>query len=62
MADVCSQLECNRSAEDISKYGCYTYTEQTVKDNLDYFKECLSRSEGTYNALLFFNYYLYDEL
>lgn len=60
--DVYSQLECNRSKEDIAKYGCYTYSEQTVKDNLDYFKECLSRSQGAYNALLFFHGYLYGEI
>ena len=61
MADVYSQLECNRSAEDKAKYGCYTYTEKDVKDNLDYFKDSLLRNRGTYNALLWFHDYLEDK-
>lgn len=61
MKDVRSQLECNRSAEDKAKYGCYTYSEQTVNENLDYFMDCLTRNIGTYTALLFLQDYLQDK-
>lgn len=61
MADVYSQLECNISAEDKAKYGCYTYSEQTVKDNLDYFQYCLKSNLSAYKALLFFSDHLEDK-
>lgn len=61
MADVYSQLECNMSAEDKAKYGCYTYTEQTVKDNLDYFRDCKDTNLSPYKALLWFHDYLEDK-
>ena len=61
MADVYSQLECNISAEDNAKYGCYTYTEQTVKDNIDYFRDCLKSNLSAYKALLFLSDHLEDK-
>lgn len=61
MADVYSQLECNISAKDKAKYGCYTYLEQTVKDNIDYFRDCLKSNLSAYKALLWFHEYLEDK-
>ena len=61
MADVYSQLECNISAEDKAKYGCYTYSETVIKDNLDYFRDCLKENLSPYKALLFFSDHLEDK-
>ena len=61
IADVLSQLECNMSAEDKAKYGCYTYSEKTINENLDYFRDCLKENLSPYKALLFLSYYLEDK-
>ena len=61
MADVYSQLECNISAEDKAKYGCYTYSETVIKDNLDYFRDCKDTNLSPYKALLFLSDHLEDK-
>lgn len=61
MADVYSQLECNMSAEDKAKYVCYTCSEQTINENLDYFRYCHKSNLSAYKALLWFHDYLEDK-
>jgi hypothetical protein len=55
---VKSQLDCN--ASDIGKSNCttYTYSNELVDDNLDYFEDCYNNNLSAYKALLFFDEYL----
>lgn len=54
IADVRSQLYCNASEYYKDKYTTYTYSNEDIDSNLDYFKECQKSGLSAYKALLFF--------
>jgi hypothetical protein len=54
IADVRSQLYCNASEDYKDKYTTYTYSNEDIDGNLDYFKECQKSGLSAYKALLFF--------
>lgn len=54
--DVKSQLECNASEEYKKKYVVYTYSNEDVDNNLDYFKKMYDDGYSAYKALLLFSY------
>jgi hypothetical protein len=51
--DVKSQLECN-DVTGREGWVLYTYTNEQIDRNLNYFKECYEVGLSTYKALLFF--------
>jgi hypothetical protein len=56
--DVKSQLWDSMSSDSSSDYVSYVYSAELVDNNLEYFKDCMSRELSTYKALLFFEDYL----
>lgn len=56
--NVKSQLECNASDEYKKEYIVYTYSNEQVEHNLDYFEKCLKNGLSGYKSLLFFHDYL----
>lgn len=58
IADVKAQLECNASDEYKSEYVVYSYTNEQIDSNLDYFKKQMQSNLSGYKALLFFGDYL----
>lgn len=56
--NVKEQLECNATEEYKSQFIVYTYSNEQVDSNLDYFKICQKRGLSGYKALLFFGDYL----
>lgn len=58
MIRVREQLDCNASEEYKSQYIVYTYTNEQVNNNLDYFRKCKKQQLSAYKALLFFHDYL----
>lgn len=60
---VCSHLCCNMTDEQHrNEYGiCYDYTEDQVKGNLHYFKDCYESGMSAYKALLYFHDYLVEQ-
>jgi len=55
--NVKSNLECNCSNDYVKNYVTYTYTNEEVDDNLDYFNRCKSGGLSPYKSLLFFGDY-----
>ena len=53
-----SQLTCNASDEYKSKYITYSYNDEQIDENVDYFKKCFESGLSSYKALLFFFDYL----
>jgi hypothetical protein len=60
--NVKEQLECNATDEYKSKYIVYTYSNEQVDSNLEYFKKCKDDNLSPYKSLLFFYDYLNREL
>lgn len=61
MADVFSQLDENVSDEYRGTHITYTYSNNLVNNNLDYFEDCMNKRLSSYKALLFFYDYLHNE-
>ena len=59
--EVRSQLTCNASLEYQSKYITYTYSNEQVNDNKEYFEKCMNHGLSAYKSLLFFDDYLKGE-
>ena len=55
---VKQQLECNASEEYNSEYIVYTYSNEQIDSNLDYFEKCSKNGLSEYKSLLFFGDYL----
>lgn len=55
MQNVKSHLYCNASTYDRENHITYTYTNEEVDENIDYFKKCMDRHLSPYKALLFFS-------
>lgn len=60
--NVKEQLECNATEEYKLNYIVYTYSNEQIDSNLDYFKKCKKDNLSPYKALLFFSDYLNVEL
>lgn len=58
LQDVKSQLTCNATIEYSSMYITYTYTNEQIESNLNYFRDCLKHGLSAYKALLFFGDFL----
>ena len=58
MEKVREQLECNATDDYKSKYIVYSYSNELVDENIEYFLKCLENNLSAYKALLFFNDYL----
>lgn len=54
--DVRSQLECNASEEYKKKCVVYTYSNEDIDDNMDYFRKMYEDDYSAYKALLLFSY------
>ena len=61
LEDVRSQLECNASKEFIENNVSYTYSNESIHENIDYFKDCFQRGLSGYKALLYFGFYLSEK-
>jgi hypothetical protein len=61
MLDVKSQLDENATEYAKDNYVLYTYSNELIDNNLDYFEKCMNRELSPYKALLFFYDYLYSE-
>lgn len=61
IADVKSQLTCNATKEYSEVYITYTYTNNQIDSNINYFEKCLKDGLSAYKALLFFNEYLNEK-
>ena len=55
------QLHCNASEYYKNNYITYTYTNEQVDNNLEYFEKCMNRGLSAYKALLYFDDYLNDD-
>jgi hypothetical protein len=55
------QLEENASDHHKNNYVTYTYSNEEIDNNLDYFEYCFGTNLSTYKALLFFSDYLTDD-
>lgn len=60
--DVKEQLDCNTSEEYKNQYIIYTYSNEQIDANIDYFKSCMRNSLSAYKALLFFDDYLNGDI
>lgn len=60
--NVKEQLECNATDKYKSECIVYTYSNEQIDSNLDYFKRCKDQCLSTYKSLLFFSDYLNREL
>jgi hypothetical protein len=56
--DVKEQLECNATEEFKKEFITYSYTNEQIDKNLDYFKKCQLEGLSGYKALLYFCDYL----
>lgn len=63
MTGVYEQLACNVSDEWVEKnpYNVFPYSDDDVKNNINYFKECYDAGLSGYKALTFFDMYLKKE-
>jgi hypothetical protein len=61
MLDVKSQLDENATEYAKSNYILYTYSNELVDTNLEYFEDCMNKGLSPYKALLFFYDYLNEE-
>ena len=61
MVDVRSQLTDNASDKYKSQHITYTYSNEVIDDNLDYFKDCMDQGLSAYKALLFFYDFLNEK-
>ena len=52
---VKSHLYCNASKYDRDNFITYTFTNEEVDNNLDYFRKCMNTNLSPYKALLFFS-------
>ena len=59
--DVKKQLIINATEDYKSQYITYSFTNEQVEDNLDYFKKCMKSKLSPYKALLNFHDYLNGE-
>lgn len=59
--DVKKQLIVNATEDYKRQYITYSFTNQQVDDNLDYFKKCMESKLSPYKALLNFRDYLNGE-
>jgi hypothetical protein len=59
--DVKSQLDETATDFHKSNYVTYTYSNELVDTNLDYFEDCMNGGLSAYKALLFFYDYLNSE-
>ena len=61
MLDVKSQLDENATEYAKSNYVLYTYSNELVDTNLEYFEDCMNKGLSPYKALLYFYDYLNEE-
>jgi hypothetical protein len=61
MVDVRSQLVDNATEEHKSQHITYTYSNELVNSNLEYFQGCYERGLSAYKALLFFHDFLNEK-
>lgn len=61
MVDVKSQLFDNASEEYKSQHITYTYSNEVVDSNLDYFRDCCNKGLSAYKSLLFFYDFLNEK-
>lgn len=59
--DVKKQLIINATEEYKSQYITYSFTNEQIDDNLEYFKKCMESKLSPYKALLNFHDYLNGE-
>jgi hypothetical protein len=59
--DVKLQLDENATDFHKNNYVTYTYSNELVDNNLDYFENCMNTGLSPYKALLFFYDYLNSE-
>jgi hypothetical protein len=56
--DVKSQLDENATDFHKNNYVTYTYSNELIDNNLDYFEDCMNKGLSPYKGLLFFYDYL----
>jgi hypothetical protein len=61
IADVKSQLDENATDFHKENYITYTYSNEVVDNNLDYFEDCMNKGLSAYKALLYFYDYLSEK-
>jgi hypothetical protein len=61
MLDVKSQLDENATEYAKNNHVIYTYSNELVDNNLEYFEDCMNKGLSPYKALLFFYDYLNEE-
>lgn len=61
MLDVKSQLDENATEYAKNNYVLYTYSNELVDNNLEYFEDCMNKGLSPYKALLYFYDYLNEE-
>lgn len=59
--DVKSQLDCCLTENNSPAFIIYSYTQEEIDSNLEYFKQCRNNGLSAYKALLFFDCYLDGE-
>jgi hypothetical protein len=59
--DVKSQLDENATDFHKNNYVTYTYSNELVGSNLDYFEDCMNKGLSPYKALLYFYDYLSEK-
>jgi hypothetical protein len=59
--NVKEQLNCNATEDFKNNYITYTYSNEQIDDNLDYFNTSMKNGLSGYKALLFFYDYLKDK-
>lgn len=61
MLDVKSQLTENATDFYKDNHITYTYSNEVVDNNLDYFEDCMNKGLSAYKALLYFYDYLTND-
>jgi hypothetical protein len=59
--DVKSQLDENATDFHKNNYVTYTYSNELIDNNLDYFEDCMNKGLSAYKGLLFFYDYLSEK-
>jgi len=60
LARVKEQLDCNATEDYKANYVTYTYSNEEVDNNLDYFKNCMKNGMGEYISLLLFYDFIHE--
>jgi hypothetical protein len=59
--DVKSQLDENATDFHKNNYVTYTYSNELIDNNLDYFEDCMNKGLSPYKGLLYFYDYLSEK-